>query len=233
MKIDPEAPPGPCRAIAQVIAIGRATGWAASATPSPARAIDRRRRLVVRVAPARGVSPRRPRRASVDPRVLVARRAALVVGVRRPGDRRRSSAVASRVGRARILTARGRFSPAQLLHEVVEQVAHRQASLRGTGVQGLWRPSTARTNAASTVSASSFGRIVAARAGSNRKAARTASGERHGRVGSSGGATGRGASGVGRRPRGSVPESAPLIAGPSRPAAGRAADRRPGRRRGS
>ena len=53
------------------------------------------------------------------------------------------------------------------------------------------RPSTERPNAARTVSASSLGRIVAARAGSNRNAARTARGARHGRVGSSGGTSHR------------------------------------------
>ena len=50
-------------------------------------------------------------------------------------------------------------------------------------------PSTARRKAARTVSASSFGRIAAARIGSHRKAARTAAGTRHGRVGSSAGTT--------------------------------------------
>ena len=91
------------------------------------------------------------------------------------------------------------LAPAKLLHEVVEQVLHVARSLRcaarqgsrraprarlarpaGDGHQGRARPSTERRKAARAVSASSFGRIVAARAGSQRRASRIATGERHG-----------------------------------------------------
>ena len=101
--------------------------------------------------------------------------------------------VVPRLGR--LLPARLRFAPPEFLHEVVEHVAHRRASLavlggsrRRADHHGRCRPSMARRNADSTVSASSLSRIVATRAGSNRNAARMAAGARQGRVGSSGGA---------------------------------------------
>src|SRR5829696_2165857 len=93
--------------------------------------------------------------------VVVAPLVALLVGIR---------AVATRSGRpwrSRLLATRGRLPTAELLEEIVEQVAHLQWSLPVRPRYGRWRPSTARENAASTVSASSFGRIAAARAGSN------------------------------------------------------------------
>src|SRR4051795_4155217 len=68
--------------------------------------------------------------------------------------------VSPRVGPG-ILPARHRLATAELLHEVVEQVPHPSASLLGQTVQGRWRPSIARATPVSTVSASSFGRIVA------------------------------------------------------------------------
>ena len=64
-----------------------------------------------------------------------------------------------------------------------------RASLDARSDHGLWSPSTARRNPLRTVSASSFARIAAARAGSKRNAARIASGVRHGRASSSGGRT--------------------------------------------
>src|SRR5829696_322674 len=77
-----------------------------------------------------------------------------VVGIR---------AVATRSGRpwrSRLFATRGGLPTAELLEEIVEQVAHLQWSLPVRPPYGRWRPSTARENAASTVSASSFGRIA-------------------------------------------------------------------------
>ncbi len=85
---------------------------------------------------------------------------------------------------------------------------------------GRCRASTERRKAARTVSASSFARIVAARAGSNRKAARIASGARQVRSGSSGGTSMP--TRIWSRPASSRmnPESAPDRAGPSRASGG-------------
>ena len=140
----------------------------------PAAAAPRRRRSargpgagVVGSSSASASSSSGPRRVAPSPSARRRRRRRVaVVRVTRLGGRSR---VGSGPRRA------PRFAPAQLLQEVVEQVAHVARSLRVGIGQGRWRPSTARTNAASTVSASSFGRIAAARAGSNRNAARTAS----------------------------------------------------------
>ncbi len=120
----------------------------------------------------------------------------------------------------RILPARKRLTLAELLHEIVEQVAHPAASIYGLAVQGRWSPSMARPKPARTVSASSFGRIAAARAGSNRNAARIARGTRHGLVSSSGGAISP--SRIWSRPASSriSPESAPLTPGPRRASGG-------------
>ena len=73
-----------------------------------------------------------------------------------------------------------------------------------------------RANVPRTASASSFGRIVAARAGSHLNPARIATGQRHGRVGSSGGTTG--VRRIASRPSSSriSPDSPPAIDGPSR-----------------
>ena len=96
---------------------------------------------------------------------------------------------------------------AELLHEIVEQVAH--PSRESTRVVPITAGAALRPLAgspASTVSASSFWlHAVAARAGSNRKAARIASGAAPGsRVDRRAGRPARGASGAARRPRGSA-----------------------------
>ena len=92
--------------------------------------------------------------------------------------------------------------------------------------QARWSDSTARRKPARTCSASWFGRIVAARAGSQRNAARIASGQRHGRESSSGGTSGTRR--IARRPSSSriSPDSDPANDGPS------CEQRRPGRRAG-
>ena len=139
---------------ASVIASGR------SAPASSCVVVGRRRRRRRRFAPIRPSPPRRRRRPAV------------------PGRRRHRRDRAVAAGRSRILAARAGLALAELLHEVVEQVAHRSAESTRPARSGPVRsPSTARTNPARTVSASSFGRIVAARAGSNRNAARIASGD--------------------------------------------------------
>ena len=100
--------------------------------------------------------------------------------------------------------------------------------------QGRWRPSIEGRNAARTVSASSLGRIVAARAGSKRNAARIDQ-RRRATDGPDprAGRASRGASAAGRRPRGSARTAPRRSTGRAGPAADRAAGRRSGRRRGS
>ena len=125
-------------------------------------------------------------------------------------------------------------APLQLPHELVEQVTHATSLGRaaGTGpgrgriaagrgaITGRWSDSTARRKPASTCSASWFGRIVAASAGSQRNAARIASGQRHGRASSSGGTSG--VRRIARRPSSSriSPDSDPANDGPSRSSGG-------------
>ena len=121
----------------------------------------------------------------------------------------------------------------QLLHEVVEQVAHpgrvypRPAVLRArsTGApsgpdtgpaQGRRRPSTARRKAASATSARAFGVMVAARAGSQRMAAWTTSGADQGGRARRAAPAGAGGSAGGPSSSRTKPASPPEKSGPSR-----------------
>ena len=121
-----------------------------------------------------------------------------VVVVRR--DRRRFGGAAG----VRILAAGGRFAAPQLLHEIVEQVAHVRRVYAARDAQRRAALRSTRRKPVRTVSASSFGRIVAARAGSNRKAARIATGRATAGRAAPAARSARGASGAGRRPRGSA-----------------------------
>lgn len=79
-----------------------------------------------------------------------------------------------------------RTAAVELAEELVEQVAHAR-SLGEKPDQGRWSEVTALAKPASTRSASLLGVIAATRAGSHLNAARITSGQRHGRLWSSGG----------------------------------------------
>jgi len=143
--------------------------------------------------------------------------------------------VAGRVaGRRNPLPPRGCLGLAlafgQLLHEIVEEVAHpAECTLplgptgepRPTGfAQGRWSPSTARRKAARATSASAFGVIAAARAGSQRIAAWTTSGADQGWSGSSGGAGSRRRTCWRPASSRTKPDSPPERSGPSRASGG-------------
>ena len=197
----------------------------------------RRRRAVVRAArraPAAAARCVRPASGSARAsEASSARRSSSAIGD--PGPSLDAVAVVRHRHRGRrgrspgsggVSPARLRLAPAELLHEVVEQVAHRRRESSGVRRGGREasrsvRPSTARRNAARTVSASSFvahrrrprrlepegrphGQRARATAGSGRRAARSPP------------------SRIWSRPASSriSPDSAPATAGPRRPSGG-------------
>ena len=145
-----------------------------------------RRPLVGLARPAGSRSMRSGSRSSVGRRTR--RRCVLVVVVAGAAAGRVAADAAVRILAADAAPRGGEAPPGSRRTGRASSGESSRVRLRRRRAHGRCRPSTARRNAARTVSASSLRRIVAARAGSNRKAARTASGARHGRVGSSGGA---------------------------------------------
>ena len=181
-----EAPAGPCRAIpsrrrrsgrpagggrdAAAARAARSAVGGSSSGPSP------RRRVVTVGSSASAIL-------GVGVGVVVGLVVRSVVRVRRRVGPRRGA-----LRGPRVFAARGGFAPAQLLEEIVEQVAHRPAESTRYRLQGRWRPSTA--------GGTRPGRSRRARSGASPRPARARSGTRHGppaatrhgRVGSSGGA---------------------------------------------
>ena len=202
-RVEPETPAGPRgSARAAVIGAARPTPWwfAAAASlvverPGTAcryRARRRRRRRCRRLS-----SESRSASASASTSTSRSSRSVVV------GRQVRVGVTAPPGAGSGLLAACRRFALSEFIHEIVEEVAHSRWSLAVLFDQGRPRPSTARTNPARTVSASSFGRIAIARAGSNRKAARSARGRATDAPDRRAGRSDRDASGAGRRPRGS------------------------------